>query len=75
MQTCDSDSDCRSGYSCEDLSKATNPWAAILIDRDRGRKACVVPISPASLISDPGEGGAFGYVCRSELPGQGGAGG
>jgi hypothetical protein len=65
MQTCDSDSDCRSGYSCEDLSKVTNPWAAILIDRDRGNRACVVPISRSSVIADPGEGGAFGDVCRS----------
>jgi hypothetical protein len=68
MATCDSDSDCRAGYSCENLSDDRNPYAAILIDRDRGQKACVVPISQDSLISDPGEGGAFGDVCRSELP-------
>jgi len=68
MATCDTDSDCRAGYSCEDLSKDTNPWAAVLIDRDRGHRACVVPISKESLISESGEGGAFGDVCRSELP-------
>lgn len=68
MATCSSDSDCRAGYSCEDLSKEQNPWAAVLIDLDRGHKACVVPISSASLVVDPGAGGAFGDVCRSELP-------
>jgi hypothetical protein len=65
MATCDGDSDCRSGYSCEDLS-GKNPWAAVLIDGNRGNRACVVPISDDSLILN--EGGAFGDVCRSELP-------
>jgi hypothetical protein len=68
MATCDKDSDCRDGYSCEDLSDPKNPWAAVLIDRDRGNRACLVPISPDSLISDPGEDSAFGDVCHSELP-------
>lgn len=68
MATCDDDSDCRAGYTCEDLSSVTNPWAAVLIDRDRGNRACLVPISQDALISDPGAGGAFGDVCHSELP-------
>ena len=71
MATCDKNSDCRSGYTCEDLSDATNPWAAVLIDRDRGNRACLVPISPTSLVTD--QGGAFGDVCRSELPSGGSA--
>ena len=68
MATCDKDSDCRSGYSCEDLADTKNPWAAVLIDRDRGNRACVVPISQDALVEDPGLGAAFGDVCRSELP-------
>jgi len=75
MATCDDDSDCRGGYTCADLAKPNNPWGAILIDRDRGKRACLVPISKDALVTDVGEGGAFGDVCRSELPGQGGAGG
>jgi len=68
LATCDDDSDCRSGYSCENLSKASNPWGAVLIDLDRGNRACVVPISLDSLTSEDGHGGAFGDVCRSDLP-------
>ena len=68
MATCDKDSDCRSGYTCEDLSSSVNPWGAVLIDRDRGNRACLVPISDDAMIADPGAGGAFGDVCRSELP-------
>ena len=68
MATCDDDSDCRSGYSCEDLSVADNPWEAVLIDGNRGNRACVVPISEDSVISEEGHGEAFGDVCRSELP-------
>jgi hypothetical protein len=67
MATCDSDSDCRSGYSCENLSGEQNPWNAVLIDGDRGDKACVVPISKDAVVSDEGAGGAFGDVCRAEL--------
>ena len=68
MATCDKDSDCRSGYSCANLSDPSNPWAAVPIDRDRGNRACLVPISGDSLVSDEGQGGAFGDVCHSELP-------
>jgi hypothetical protein len=68
MATCDKDSDCRSGYTCEDLSDRANPWAAVLIDRNRGNRACLVPISQDAVIVDPGAGGAFGDVCHSELP-------
>ena len=68
MATCDKDSDCRSGYTCEDLADPKNPWAAVLIDRDRGNRACLVPISQDAVVDDPGVGGAFGDVCHSELP-------
>jgi hypothetical protein len=86
MATCKHNSDCRAGYTCQDLSSETNDWAAVLIDRDRGNRACVVPLSTDE---SPGAGGAFGDVCLSVLPparveeaassggapGQGGAGG
>lgn len=68
MATCDDDSDCRSGYSCEDLSKPTNPWGAVLIDLGRGKRACVVPMSQSSVVTDAGKDDAFGDVCTSELP-------
>jgi hypothetical protein len=51
MATCDDDSDCRSGYTCQDLSKQ-NSWGAVLIDTDRGNKACLVPFSGGELDSE-----------------------
>jgi hypothetical protein len=75
MATCDDDSDCRDGYVCENLRDA-NEWDALLIDGDRGDRACMVPFE-ATQVSDetsPAEG--FGDVCTSEsASGQGGAGG
>ncbi len=68
MATCDDDSDCRSGYTCADLSDPTNPWGAVLIDRGRGKRACVVPMSEDSVVSEEGKGDAFGDVCTSALP-------
>ncbi len=79
MATCDDDSDCRTGYTCADLSDRTNPWGAVLIDLGRGKRACVVPMSEDSVVTEEGKGDAFGDVCSSELPpepstGGGGAG-
>src|SRR5215217_5318570 len=54
MATCDDNSDCRSGYVCIDLS-TPNPWGAVLIDANRGNKACVVQFKGEEL---SGEGGA-----------------
>lgn len=82
MATCESDSDCRDGYTCADLSNAAQKkeWGALLIDRDRGHRACLVPTTVPAV----GDGGASGEinVCKSELPpetpvdtSQGGAGG
>jgi hypothetical protein len=67
MATCEDSSDCRAGYSCEDLSDPDNVWGALLIDRDRGKRACVVPLK-AKPVSDEGRGENFGDVCRAELP-------
>jgi hypothetical protein len=65
MATCESDADCREGYDCADLSR-DNPWDALLIDVDRGSKACMVPVS-ATPVADSGADG-FGDACRAELP-------
>src|SRR6185369_5903818 len=65
MAKCDDDSDCRSGYTCQDLSQPGNAWDAVLIDRDRGNKACVVPYTPAS----PGAGGASSEEATGDADG------
>jgi hypothetical protein len=81
MHTCDSNSDCRAGYQCADLSTPKNDWDAVLIDKGRGNKACVVPFaeektSPGTGGSmSSGTGGGFGDVCVSELPAQASSGG
>lgn len=67
MATCEDSSDCRAGYRCEDLSDPENVWGALLIDRDRGTRACVVPLK-GKPVSDEGRGENFGDVCRAELP-------
>jgi hypothetical protein len=69
MATCKKNSDCRDGYVCADLSRSGNAYDAVLIDRDRGNKGCVVPYTQ----SEQGNGGAppdgeFGDVCRAKLP-------
>ena|SRR5438477_2354450 len=63
MATCSHDSDCRSGYQCVDLSVQPNAWSALLIDTDRGNKACVVPFTAAPI--DPL---GPGDVCSAKLP-------
>jgi hypothetical protein len=79
MQTCDSNSDCRSGYTCADLSGSPNPWDAVLIDKGRGKKACVVPFNGSP--DAPDAGSDVGDVCVSKpaapepAGGEGGSGG
>ncbi len=43
MATCDSDDDCRAGYACVNLRDERNraAWGAVLIDTDRGSRACL----------------------------------
>jgi hypothetical protein len=69
MATCDSDSDCRSDYVCQDVSK-DNDWGAVLIDRGRGTRACLAKstLLPVPDSDEPG----FGDACVAS---QGGAGG
>ena len=69
MAVCESDDDCREGYVCAPLGGA-NPWNAILIDTDRGDKACLVPVSSKGDVDyDP----TRGEVCHAEAPGSSGA--
>jgi hypothetical protein len=66
MAVCEDDDDCREGYVCAPLNGA-NEWNAILIDTDRGDKACLVPISQTApeVDDDPARGG----VCHAEASG------
>lgn len=68
MATCDEDSDCRGGYTCQDLSRSGNAWEAVLIDRNRGNKACVVPSTQREPDAGADAPSGFGDVCRSQLP-------
>jgi hypothetical protein len=61
MATCESTSDCRGGYTCADLSRPGNDWDAVLIDKGRGNKACVVPFDPGSA-----DATSTGDVCVSK---------
>ncbi len=65
MATCESNSDCRADYVCADLSKADQKrrWGALLIDRDRGHRACLVPPKAPAV----GAGDDTIDVCKSEL--------
>ncbi|HVY26559.1 MAG TPA: hypothetical protein VHB79_08390 [Polyangiaceae bacterium] len=81
MATCDSNSDCRSGYECVDIKDHGDPWGASLIDTDRGNKGCLVPVTnapSASKYTGDGDGGEPG-VCTAEAASDassaGGAGG
>src|SRR5688572_11610401 len=74
MATCESDEDCRTGYECASLA-GENPWDAVLIDTDRGNKACLVSVKAKAVTVPEGDDGSFGDVCDAEAPGGGGAGG
>jgi len=45
MATCENDDDCRAGYTCADVSNEDNAWGALLVDRDRGSRACLVKVN------------------------------
>jgi hypothetical protein len=67
MAVCEGDDDCRDGYVCASL-KGANEWNAILIDTDRGDRACLVPISADPVEDDAERAG----VCHAEAPGSSG---
>lgn len=66
LATCSHDSDCRDGYRCRDLSQPNNRFGALLIDTDRGHKACVVDPVTTGVVQ--GTGDDFGGVCHATLP-------
>jgi hypothetical protein len=70
MAVCEDDDDCREGYVCA-LLKGANDWNAILIDTDRGDRACLVPLNPnaPAIDDDPTRAG----VCHAEAPGSSGS--
>jgi hypothetical protein len=79
MATCESDSDCRADYVCGNLKDADNRWGALLVDQDRGDRACMVDLEVSARESDDTAG--FGDACHAVLsdpedaPSSGGAGG
>lgn len=71
MASCESESDCRSGYSCIDVGAADNPWGAIVIDRGPSR-VCIVPYSAAPLPEDRSAEVCTGSSGEHALPPEGG---
>lgn len=65
MATCESDDDCRPGYVCGVLD-TPNPWGALLIDTNRGNRACLVPASATGLATEPSEGVDPSNVCQAQ---------
>jgi len=63
MATCEKDSDCRGGYRCVDLTNKEENRGAVLIDVNRGHRACLVDVHYDYVPSDtPGD------VCKAVLP-------
>jgi hypothetical protein len=74
MATCKSNSDCRSGYVCEKLDEG-NPWGAVLMDTNRGDKACLVPFDGTAVLDEKNGKKPSGQVCGSDSAQQDGEGG
>ncbi|HOU93246.1 MAG TPA: hypothetical protein PLU22_19475 [Polyangiaceae bacterium] len=86
MRSCESSSDCRSGYRCLDLGSPGNPYGAVLVETSRKKdgKVCTVPMSGGDRVATadaiPGicEGNpadAPGGASSLEVPASGGAAG
>ncbi len=54
MARCSSDSSCRSGYACVDLTGGDNIWGAAVVDTDRGTKVCTLKVSAGAKSSTLG---------------------
>jgi hypothetical protein len=69
MATCESDSDCRDDYVCANLNSHGGDWGAILVDGDRGDRACMVKLD-AGVKAPSGENqpAGFGDACHASLP-------
>ena len=66
LRRCESDSDCRKGYVCPDLSNANNPWQASVLESGGDVHACVPPYSGVPVASDANTGVCEGH--RAPLP-------
>lgn len=63
MYSCDSDSDCRDGYVCADVTQ--EPWRAVLLDDEEPNpKVCITPATRIERASD--EDAA---ICQPTVPG------
>ncbi len=71
MARCSSNSSCRGGYACVDLSATSNddnPWGAVILDKDRGSQVCTVPVSgPALAATLVAQMSASDEVCSPPL--------
>jgi hypothetical protein len=72
MATCEENGDCRDGYECANVADPANRWGAILIDQDRGDRACMVRVHNEGVFEpsegDVPDGESFGEVCHAEVP-------
>jgi hypothetical protein len=56
MVRCESNGDCRAGYSCEDINASGNPWGASLADHaNRDGRICIVPGAAPQAPGQPTE--------------------
>jgi hypothetical protein len=54
LRNCDTDGDCRSGYSCVNLSAKDNPWGAKVMESGSvNGKVCIVPYSGVPIAETP----------------------
>jgi hypothetical protein len=68
MRRCDSSSDCRAGYTCEDMGNPENEWGAIVVEgRGTSGKVCAVPFRGRQIASNPDDVG----VCTGGWDGGG----
>lgn len=76
MATCDSNDDCRSGYTCTNLRRPDNPWSAIVVDPGPGRVCLETPRTTRRIDElDPPRSGEVCAPPPPEAEGMGGAGG
>lgn len=62
MAKCETNSDCRDGYTCAD--PRTAPWNAVILDDDQGKRSCLaIPIEGQSV--EANQALADGGVCAA----------
>jgi hypothetical protein len=63
MEDCNTNSDCRYGYTCADLRQP--PWNAILLDDNQSQTSCVPNADPGFVSSSPGANPAPAPICSA----------